>query len=544
MSTTRNAARDVLEVRLHGRGGQGGVTCAKILASVWAQLGRSVQSFGDYAGERAGAPVRAYVRVSEGPIANRNKVYVPGHLIVLDPTLLGDDVVAGLAAGGTLLVNTPQSPEDLAARFAGFRIATVDATAIARRHGIGTKSVVIVNTTIAGAFVRALDLPLAALDSAYRGLGFASNLAAAREAWEQVRFGEATTVGSAIGTAAAGGRPPVLPLVDHREGLPPPVRTGSWRTQTPRYVKNLAPCNAICPAGNDVVAFLHAAAHGDDAAAAAVLGRTTPFAAVCGRVCDAPCERNCNRRSHDGAVHVRAVERFVADRTPVAVVRAAGNKDPRRVAIVGAGPCGLSAAYTLQRLGHRATVFEREGELGGFLRTEVPAYRLPRDVLDREIDGVLRLGAEVRRGASLGPDDVLELTRTFDAVILATGLAVAPTGGTPRSAEPGAAFLHDVNAGAARRLAGRVVVLGGGDLALDCARTALRCGAAEAAIVHDGGPESLEPRNRCAARIGAAAATTDEQRLIRVRTVRGKACDRLEPSLSERGRPPGDIEQR
>src|SRR5262252_1805002 len=100
-----------LEVRLHGRGGQGGVTCAKILAAVWADRGKSVQSFGDYAGERSGAPVRAYVRVSDEPIADRNKVYRPDHLLVLDPTLLGDDDVTGLAPGGTLLVNTTDSAD-------------------------------------------------------------------------------------------------------------------------------------------------------------------------------------------------------------------------------------------------------------------------------------------------------------------------------------------------------------------------------------------------------------------------------------------------
>ena len=492
MSTTRKHDRDVLEVRLHGRGGQGGVTCAKILAAVWAHLGRAVQSFGDYAGERSGAPVRAYTRVAEGAITNRNKVYTPDHLLVLDPTLLGDDVVAGLAPGGTLLVNTPQSPADLAERFPGFRIATVDATAIARRHGIGTQSVVIVNTTIAGAFVHAMDLPLASLEAAYKKLGFLSNLPAAREAWEQVKIGDVPDIGAVRVAPAPAARAAVIPLIEHREGPPPPVHTGSWRTQTPRYVKNLAPCNAICPAGNDVVAFLHSAAQGDESAASAILGRTTPFAAVCGRVCAAPCERNCNRRGHDGAVHVRAVERFVADKVPVASSRATANKDPRRVAIVGAGPCGLSAAYTLERLGHRATVFERESDLGGFLRSEVPAFRLPRDVLDREIGGVLRLAVEVRRGAALGPDDVLELARTFDAVILATGLAVARPGGPPPGVEPGAAFLRDVNAGKTRRIEGRVVVLGGGDLALDCARAALRCGAAEAALVHDGGLDSLE----------------------------------------------------
>ncbi|MEK7315109.1 MAG: 2-oxoacid:acceptor oxidoreductase family protein, partial [Candidatus Eisenbacteria bacterium] len=132
-----------LEIRLHGRGGQGGVTCAKILASIYARLGKSVQTFGDYAGERSGAPVRAYTRVSDAPISNRNKVYAPNHLLVLDPTLLGDDVVAGLIPGGLLLVNTPKPPAAFAARFGAYRVAAIDATAIARRHGIGTRSVVI-----------------------------------------------------------------------------------------------------------------------------------------------------------------------------------------------------------------------------------------------------------------------------------------------------------------------------------------------------------------------------------------------------------------
>src|SRR5512147_872892 len=106
-----------LEIRLHGRGGQGGVTCAKILATIYARLSRSVQTFGDYAGERSGAPVRAYTRVSDGPIENRNKVYWPDHLVVLDPTLLGADAVAGLARGGTLLLNTSEPLEAFGGRF-------------------------------------------------------------------------------------------------------------------------------------------------------------------------------------------------------------------------------------------------------------------------------------------------------------------------------------------------------------------------------------------------------------------------------------------
>lgn len=491
------AARDpghgVLEIRLHGRGGQGGVTCAKILAAVYARLGKSVQTFGDYAGERSGAPVRAYTRVADRPITNRNKVYAPDHVLVLDATLLGDDAVAGLAPGGTLLVNTALAPAELSARFPAVRAATVDATAIARRRGIGTRSVVIVNTTIAGAFARALGLPWEALEAAYRALGFLSNLDAAREAWETVAVAE-PAVPAPPGAAPAAQRAPVrplaavLPLVEHRVGPPPGITTGNWRTQTPAYRENLAPCNAWCPAGNDVVGFVQALARDGERAAAEILGRTTPLPAVCGRVCPAPCMEGCNRREYDGAVNIRALERWIADRAPVAAPAPAPHAAPRRFAVVGGGPAGLAAAYEIAKRGHRVTLFDGERALGGVLRTGIPTYRLPRDVLDREVEGILRLGVETRLGAFLTKDDAARLAAEFDAVILAAGLqrlrsvdgAHADLGGV----EQGIRFLARVNADPLTRISGEVVVLGGGNTALDCARSALRCGADEVTVAY------------------------------------------------------------
>ncbi|MBL8733318.1 MAG: 2-oxoacid:acceptor oxidoreductase family protein, partial [Planctomycetes bacterium] len=174
---------DSMEIRLHGRGGQGGVTCAKILAACYAQAGRSVQTFGDYAGERSGAPVRAYTRVSDEPITNRNKVYEPDHLVVLDHHLLGPDVFTGLRPGGSLLVNTPEPIEQLAARCPPITLAAVDATRIARAHRIGTRAVVIVNTTIAGAYAKLHDLSLDVLKKVYAKLGLLGNFAAAEEAY-------------------------------------------------------------------------------------------------------------------------------------------------------------------------------------------------------------------------------------------------------------------------------------------------------------------------------------------------------------------------
>ncbi|MBI3183275.1 MAG: 2-oxoacid:acceptor oxidoreductase family protein [Myxococcales bacterium] len=478
-----------MEIRLHGRGGQGGVTCAKLLAAVYARLGKAVQTFGDYAGERSGAPIRAYTRVSDSPISNRNKLYQPDHLVVLDPTLLGPEVVSGLAEGGTLLLNTPLSPEAMAAQFGRFRLATVDATAIARKHGIGTRSVVIVNTTLAGAFARALDLPLEVLEAAYRELGFESNVPAAREAYSALRVREAPAGGGRLPRPAVlPGLPAVLPLSEHKEGPPTGLKTGSWRTQAPFYLRNPAPCSVRCPAGNDVVGFVQALARSGEAAAAEVLGRTTPLSAVCGRVCPAPCMEGCNRRELDGAVNVRGLERWIAERVPVAVRAAPAHPSPRRIAIVGGGPAGLSAAYVLATAGHRPIIFEAERELGGVLRTGIPTYRLSRAALDGEIDSILRLGVEVRSGQKVDRARIPELARAHDALLIATGLQrlrrVDGPGEALSGVEQGIHFLRRINLGEKARLSGAVVVLGGGNTAMDCARSALRAGAAKVTVVY------------------------------------------------------------
>ncbi|MHB8876283.1 MAG: FAD-dependent oxidoreductase [Myxococcaceae bacterium] len=478
-----------LEIRLHGRGGQGGVTCAKIIAAVYASLGKSVQTFGDYSGERSGAPVRAYTRVSDTPIENRNKIYRPDHLLVLDPTLISDEILAGLAPGGTLLVNTPDAPEKFAGRFETQRLATVDATAIARRHKIGARSVVIVNTTIAGAFVRALDLPLKALEDAYHHLGLLSNFPAAKEAYETVTLRAPLKEGVAAKAPVGLPKlPTVLPLIEHTEGKTTGLRTGNWRTQSPRYVENLAPCSAFCPAGNDVVGFVQALATGGEAAAAAVLGQTTPLASVCGRVCPAPCMEGCNRAELDGSVNIRGIERWISGKHPVAVREPLLAKSPRRLAVVGGGPAGLSAAYAAAKLGHKVTLFEGEKALGGVLRTGIPTYRLPRAALDQECDGVVRLGVEVKSGQFLDRSRIAALAREFDAVVLATGLqklrGLDGPGKDLKGVEQGIHFLHRVNLQGNVKLSGHVVVLGGGNTAMDCARSALRAGASKVTVAY------------------------------------------------------------
>jgi 2-oxoacid:acceptor oxidoreductase gamma subunit (pyruvate/2-ketoisovalerate family)/2-oxoacid:acceptor oxidoreductase delta subunit (pyruvate/2-ketoisovalerate family) len=487
----------LMEIRLHGRGGQGGVTCAKILAAVYAASGKSVQTFGDYAGERSGAPVRAYTRVSDAPIENRNKVYEPDHLLVLDPHLIGPDVFAGLRPGGTVLLNTSQPLSAFADRWREFTLATVDATKIARAHRIGSKSVVIVNTTIAGAFVRLQGLDIALLEKTYQKLGFLGNLAAAKEAWESVQIRPAQLVGVSVAATAApgsnGSLPEIMPLEEHTASPPLLLKTGNWGTQRPHYVENLAPCNAWCPAGNDVIGFVQSL-HGDDAQKGAeILFRSTPLPGVCGRVCPAPCMEGCNRAEYDGAVDIRGLERWIADarprRTNGASARAAGQHAAgKRIAVVGGGPAGLSAAFELGKLGHRVTIFEGERQLGGVLRTGIPTYRLPRDVLDREVEDVTALGVEVRAGRFLQRVELAALPREFDGVILATGLQkltrLDVDGAALPGVEQGIHFLHRVNLAGPVRLEGHVVVLGGGNTAMDCARSALRCGASRVTIAY------------------------------------------------------------
>jgi 2-oxoacid:acceptor oxidoreductase gamma subunit (pyruvate/2-ketoisovalerate family) len=483
-----------LEVRVHGRGGQGGVTCAKLIASIYAEQGLHVQTFGDYGSERAGAPVRAFARVDTVPIRNRNKVYRPHHVVVLDAGLLGTEVLDGADAGSVVLLNTARGLAPFADQTGHFRFAAVDATAIARRHGIGTSAVPIINTTLAGAYARAMGLRWEAVERAFAALGLERDAAAAREAWEKVEVREAH---GAVRPAVAGTRGGAeVPGVEQVLGdLPVPRTTGSWRTQVPVYRSHAAPCNAGCPAGNDVVGFVQALAEGGVEAAARVLFRTQPLPSVCGRVCPAPCMSACNRGTYDGAVNIRGLERWIGDHVPPVASRPPPAAIRRRIAVVGGGPAGLAAAFALAQAGHEVTIHEGEERLGGVLRTGIPAYRLPEEVLDRDVERILSLGVSVRTGAFLDAKGIDDLAATHDAVVVAAGLrrltALEAPGVDLPGVVQGIRFLDDVRKGKRPRLPGHVVVAGGGNTAIDCARTALRLGAASVTLAYRRGRKEM-----------------------------------------------------
>ncbi|MBI2462274.1 MAG: FAD-dependent oxidoreductase [Candidatus Rokubacteria bacterium] len=266
------------------------------------------------------------------------------------------------------------------------------------------------------------------------------------------------------------------------------IPTGGWRTRRPVYVEARAPCAAACPAGEPVPRWVERARQGDYAGAWALVREANPFPAVTGRVCAHPCEAACHRWDHDGAVAVHALERFVGD-WGLAHGRPAppAARRPERVAVVGGGPAGLSCAYHLGRLGYRVTVYERMPALGGLLRYGIPAYRLPRAVLDREIDSILGLGLEVRTGTAVGRDVPWEALDGYDAVFLAVGAGIPLRLGVPGEDHPavgdGLAFLRAVNTGSRPAPGGRVVVVGGGSTAMDVARTALRLGARSVTVL-------------------------------------------------------------
>ena len=267
-------------------------------------------------------------------------------------------------------------------------------------------------------------------------------------------------------------------------------KTGSWRTSRPVYVDRLPPCNHACPAGENIQSWLYHAEAGDYEAAWRVLTRDNPLPAIMGRVCYHPCETACNRGQLDESVGINSVERFLGDE---ALKRGWRFEPParesgKRVLVVGAGPSGLAAAYHLRLFGHAVTIIEAGPFAGGMMRFGIPKYRLPRDVLDAEVQRILDLGIELRLNRKVS--NILETMEQdrFDAAFLAVGAHIAK-----RAFIPAGSAAHMLDAIAVLRgmegedkplLGRRVVVYGGGNTALDVARTAKRLGASDAIIVY------------------------------------------------------------
>ncbi len=243
-----------------------------------------------------------------------------------------------------------------------------------------------------------------------------------------------------------------------------------------------APCRESCPAGNPIPQSLYLAGEGRYDEAFQTLLRENPFPGVCGRVCFHPCETDCNRGQYDESVSVRAMERYVSDTVSNQVpnLKPMPNSDLKKVAIVGAGPAGLSCAYFLSLLGHRVTIFEAKREPGGIMRWGIPEYRLPKSVLKREIKRVLNLPIEMKTGITLGKDLSFDGLSRFDAVFLSPGAGMnAPLsikGEDLIRVWKGGDFLERVNSKEKIKLGKETIVIGGGNTAMDVARSGIRLG--------------------------------------------------------------------
>ena len=274
-----------------------------------------------------------------------------------------------------------------------------------------------------------------------------------------------------------------LPPTTWTTGTTEVFKTGTWRASLPRHISAPSPCHAACPVDGDIAQWIGRARARDFRGAWEILTRNNPFPAVAGRVCHHPCESACNRMSLDEPLAICKLERHIGD---VALAEGWSYPAPERelaerIAVVGGGPAGLSAAYHLRRRGYAVTLFEARRQLGGLMRDGIPAYRLPRAVLDGEIGRILELGVEVCCEEPIDSPGAFErLREEFDAIHLSIGARLPKRlpqldYGAPWVVD-GAHWLAQANAGAAPALGRRLVVIGGGSAAIDVARSARRAG--------------------------------------------------------------------
>ena len=275
-------------------------------------------------------------------------------------------------------------------------------------------------------------------------------------------------------------------LIGYRDDYVEHIKNGRCTCTTQQPV----PCVSFCPAHVDIPGYIALVREGRYADAIRLIRKDNPFPTTCGFVCDHPCEARCRRDMVDDAVNIRGLKRMAAD--------FAGEVDPpecapstgKRVAVVGGGPGGLSAAYYLQLMGHQVTVYEMLPELGGMLRYGIPNYRLPKNRLEDDINAILKTGVQVKHGLKIGPDITIhELREQYDAVLISIGASADKKLGLENEDAEGVLsaveFLRGVGKGEILDLTGKeVVVVGGGNVSMDAVRTAKRMGAKKVSILY------------------------------------------------------------
>ena len=313
------------------------------------------------------------------------------------------------------------------------------------------------------------------------------------------------------------------PVEYPRQELPDAVKWGpeKWavdyrdKNRVNCYDTGTAPCKTACPAHIAVQGYLKLAAQGKYREALQLIKRENPFPAVCGRICNRRCEDACTRGTVDQAVAIDEVKRFIAQQdldaatrfVPEKVIPKVDGAFDQQIAIIGGGPAGLSCAYYLAEKGYRPTVFEKERRLGGMLENGLPSFRLEKDVVQAEIDVLREMGVQFRCGVEVGKDVTIAQLREqgyqgfYVAVGLQSGGRLNIPGDDAQGVTAGIDFMRRVNGGQETKLEGRVVVIGGGNIAADVARTAVRCGAESVDLYclesYDDMPMGPEDRGEC-----------------------------------------------
>ncbi len=331
-----------------------------------------------------------------------------------------------------------------------------------------------------------------------------------------------------------------------------PYKTGSWRTLLPVNISQMPPCTHTCPATNDVRGFLRVLAEKNDYEEAwHVLTRTNPLPATCGRVCPHPCEGGCNRRDFDSPLAINSAERAVGDYGLEQNLEhkklIAARKE--KVAVVGSGPAGLSCAFHLAKRGFQVKIFEANSEPGGMMRFGIPPYRLPNYVLKQEIENILKLGIEIEYNVKVGVNIPLDqLTQHYNSVFLGPGaqkgLSIDVAGKDTQNVFTGVDFLKEVNSGKWVDIGKDVVVIGGGNTAMDCARVAKRLGAnvsvfyrrtrMEMPAIKAEIDEAMEERIMFRYHTNPVKILTDDDRVVGILCVQ---MELKEPDASGRARP-------
>ncbi|PJA98584.1 MAG: hypothetical protein CO128_06745 [Ignavibacteriales bacterium CG_4_9_14_3_um_filter_30_11] len=484
----------MIEIRGHARGGQGMVTAFEILAKIFAEIDDyQVQAFPAFGVERTGAPIQAFLRVSREKILNRSNIYFPNLVVVFDETLIAQvPVLNGLKKDGAILLNTNSKIEDI--KLKTKNIYTIPATQISLDKGLGTKSLPIVNAAMIGAIIKILDIdinvvaniiadnvPTKPKENSESAILATKNILKSKNITDELKKylnEDSLDENNLDKDIVFKSNNQILDFPSWNKPMSI-NKTGNWRVVTPKYEEKPPPCSTNCPAGTDVRLFVKQTSEGKFADAFSTIYKFNPFASTCGRVCPHFCQQSCNRIELDSGLNIGAIERFLGDKGITRKFSKSPISKTEKIAVIGSGPAGLTSALRLRQKGYEVIVFEALPYAGGMMRTGIPSFRLPLNILDKEIEAIEEQGVVIKLNNKV---TIKELSNDYDIIISAVGSHKSNKMKIPGEefATDGINFLrefklenknYDINIG------DDIAIIGGGNTAVDIARTVLRLGA-------------------------------------------------------------------